>query len=96
MNFVATTILEQLGGNKFIVMTGAKQFYYNANSVTFKVMKSKGINLVKVILEADDTYTMQFYKVHAAKSTLMVEEKGVYCDMLQQVFTAKTGLYTHL
>ncbi len=60
---VATEILRQLGGNRFIVMTGAKSFsYFDENGecgLTFRLPSNfamKGINLVKIKLDFTDTY----------------------------------------
>lgn len=106
---VANTILQQLGGNKFITMTGAKNFFTNGNDCCFSIGKNcSKANRVKIILNGDDTYTMQFIKFTAdrfnsktgnftpAKAETLKEYSGVYCDMLQDLFTSFTGLYTHL
>jgi hypothetical protein len=60
---VSETILQQLGGRRFIVMTGAKDFVAIDNGLRFRIGKnSSRANIVKVILQGDDTYTMQFVK----------------------------------
>ena len=106
---VASVILQQLGGNKFIVMTGSKNFLSDGNTLRMSLAKnSSKANRLEVTLEADDTYTMRFYKYTAGKlnkktlswtedkTTEVCVENGVYCDMLQPIFTGVTGLYTHL
>lgn len=61
---VAKTILQQLGGNRFAVMTGAKDFVAINNGLQFRIGRNGSrANLVKVILMGDDTYTMQFWKI---------------------------------
>ena len=104
----ATTILNQLGGNKFIAMTGAKDFLTGGNDITFKIGKnSSKANMINIILDEDDTYTMKFIKFTnfrmtktfefiEAKTEVLKEVKGIYCDMLQDLFTQYTGLYTHI
>lgn len=105
----AKTILEQLGGNKFIVMTGAKNFLYadvtESNPVFWLRMdlpKNAGkVNRLKVYLNADDTYTMEFYsqrmtKEFDVKISNSQKFEGVYSDMLQSIFTKVTGMYTSL
>lgn len=58
---VAQTILQQLGGNKFVVMTGAKDFVYDDNSLRFRIPRNKSkANIVTVSLRGDDTYNMIF------------------------------------
>jgi len=99
-NQVATTILEQLGNNKFIVMTGATRFLSTENSLQFRIpgkgFTKGGINSVKITLELDDTYTMEFGKVWGMDYKKLSEHRDVYCDMLQDLFTEETGLDTHL
>ena len=57
------TILSQFGGHKFTVMTGAKNFVAIENGIRFNIGKNGSqANMVKVILNGDDTYTMSFIK----------------------------------
>lgn len=106
---VARTILQQLGGNKFIVMTGAKDFVYDDNSLRFRIPRNRSrANLVTVSLRGDDTYTMVFRRYIPSKLSLKTckwtEEKdetirrfeGIYFDQLQELFTEVTGMYTKL
>ena len=105
---IANTILSQLGGNKFIAMTGAKNFYTNGNDLCFNIGKNASkANRIKIVLDFDDTYTMQFIKFTDAKLTknfewvdakveVLKEIKGVCFDMLQELFTEYTKMYTHL
>lgn len=59
---IAQTILQQLGGNHFAVMTGAKNFVAIENGLRFQIGRNATkANCVKVILDWDDTYTMQFW-----------------------------------
>ena len=63
MATIATTILSQLGGHHFVVMTGAKRMVAIENGLRFNIgSNGSKANMVKVILNADDTYTMQFWK----------------------------------
>ena len=110
---VAQTILEQLGGNKFVVMTGAKNFVADGNTLRMTLPKNMSkANRLYITLDADDTYTMRFFKFTPSKLKVdhkkgiaeFTEEKtkevktykGVYFDMLQELFTEVTGMYTHL
>lgn len=100
-NQIAQTILEQLGGNRFAVMTGAKHFLADGNSLKFKLpggsgFCKNGINYVVVTLEPSDTYAVEFYKIRSLKMKLVSKVDNVYCDQLQDVFTGATGLYTSL
>lgn len=92
---VAETILEQLGGRRFIAMTGAKYLCGDSTSLQFTLparFSAQGINKVKITLDPSDTYTVCFYKVRRAELVLVKEVEGVYCDILKDVFTRTTGL----
>jgi len=106
---IAGTILEQLGGNKFITMTGAKNFFCGGGTLevpNFYMSMKIGanaykINFIKITLSDDDTYIMNFSKRSlSAKGVLIISNekiiKGVYCDMLQDIFTEHTGMNTYL
>ncbi len=100
---IAKTILEQIGGNKFAVMTGAKEFTVIDNGLRFKIGRNKTTcNKVTVKLNSMDTYDMLFEKVSLSRKTWDVTRKtikeisGVYCEQLQEIFTDVTGLYTRL
>lgn len=102
---VAQTILEQLGGRKFIAMTGARNFVGGESSLAFRLpggggFCKKGINVVQITLTPDDTYTMTFQRRNHVKGVLtwtdIAQHHGVYFDMLQSMFTSETGLATQL
>lgn len=95
---VAETILAQLGGNRFRAMTGAKQFVGSETALTFKLPRGAkdGINAILIVLDANDTYTVTFYKVRGLKVATVTEVSFIYADQLRPLFTAKTGLYTSL
>lgn len=96
-NQVATTILNQLGGNRFAVMTGAKNFVATSDGVSFAIGKNaKGINRVVITLTPMDDYKVDFWNVRNAAITEKAKFTGVYCDQLQEIFTAATGMYTRL
>jgi hypothetical protein len=93
---VASTILAQLGGNKFLAMTGAKHLLGSPKALSFQLpsaAKAKGVKYVSITLDPSDTYTVMF----SDKNGLPINTHAdVYCDSLQELFTAQTGLYTHL
>ncbi|HEB0918906.1 TPA: hypothetical protein RY299_004611 [Enterobacter cloacae] len=98
--FIATEILKQLGGNRFIAMTGAKKFVALENGGLLFALPSNfaknGINHVKIILDVSDTYTISFYKVRGASIKEIKSFTMIYCDQLQNIFTQITGLNTFL
>jgi hypothetical protein len=94
---VAKTILEQLGGNKFIAMTGAKNLVGGETSLSFKIGRNaKKISHVRIELDPSDTYTIKFLRVRKLEVKEVSSFSGVYNDQLQAVFTANTELYTSL
>lgn len=107
---IATTILDQLGGNRFLVMTGCKNLVDLGNGIRMTIPKNAGkANRLDIILDkASDSYTMRFYNYKPMKvnnkTFAVTDEKtveistrdDVYCDQLQAIFTSETGMYTHL
>lgn len=95
---VAKTILEQLGGNKFRMMTGAKNFLGFTEGITMKIGRnSSNSNWLKITLNSMDTYDMEFAKVtRMGEKKSVTEYNNVYNDMLTDVFTKHTGMYTSL
>ncbi|MBT9173471.1 MAG: hypothetical protein DDT21_01872 [Syntrophomonadaceae bacterium] len=93
MNQVAATIYRQMGGNRFCMMTGADRFTKTDNSLAFRIPKARvGINSVKVTLTQADEYDMEFGRIRAGTYTIVSTQEGVCFDMLQELFTAETGL----
>ena len=95
---VAKTILSQLGGNKFRVMTGAKNFLDHGNALSMRIGRnSSNSNYLKISLNS-----MDLYDVHFSKLTRKFEEKSVkefndvYADSLVEIFESHTGMYTKL
>jgi hypothetical protein len=102
-NQVAKTILEQLGGNKFIVMTGAKNFVGSeeTKSLSFRLparpgYTKNGINYVRISLSPMDTYTMEFLRVRGTTATVEQTDENVYAEDLCKFFEDATGLRTRL
>jgi ribosomal protein L21E len=96
----AEEVLQQLGGRKFITMTGAKNFVKNdpKKQITFKIGGGAkgGINYVRITLTSMDLYNIEFLKARGTDLKVVAMEKGVYNDQLQQMFTKHTGMHTRL
>ena len=94
---VAKTILAQLGGNRFVMMTGAKNLSGSADGLTMKLGRNaKSVSHVKIKLTAMDDYTVEFLRVRKFEVKTVAKVEGVYAENLRDVFTANTGLYTSL
>ena len=90
---VARSILDQLGGARFVAMTGARDFVGSADSLTFKI----GVNPEARQPSARDAHARPsllggFFRIGKAPQI----ESDVYCNMLEAVFSERTGLYTQL
>ena len=95
---VAETILKTLGGNKFRMMTGAKNLAGDENSLSMRIGRnSSNSNYLKITLNSMDTYDMTFAKLTKKGELKSVSEyNNIYNDMLTDQFTAHTGMYTSL
>ena len=104
---IATQILQQLGGNMFVAMTGSSRFMimdcekpYGLR-MNLKPNKS-GANFLYIYLNDSDTYTMIFKYFHLNMKTLKEKRKeiavfeDVYAEDLQRFFTDVTGVCTKL
>lgn len=102
---VAQTILAQLGGQRFIAMTGAKNLVSDGDALIFKIGRNAGnITCVKIsYLPGSDLYHMRFIRVITRKAPdfgitieTVKEFDQVFWDQLQELFTEVTGLCTSL
>ncbi len=96
---IATEILRQLGGRRFLAMTGAKVMSFESLDenrkwpgllIHFPIGK---IKRVKIALAPCDTYTLQFMTV---RGNIINELDDIYADVLQRVISDHTGLALHL
>ena len=107
---IAETILQQLGGRRFVVMTGSKEFRTGDDYTLIMNLarNSSSANRLSIRLEPTDTYTMRFYRETGGKwsnkkldflprkeKTIKVFE-DVYCDQLEINFRDFTGLETRM
>lgn len=92
---VANVIVRQLGGGKFKMMTGAKDFIAIDKGVQFMIPRSNNVRKVRVTLDGD-LYRMEFYSIRGIDVKLVHACQGIYADHLQWHFTEVTGLETSL
>jgi hypothetical protein len=105
---VPNEILNQLGGNRFIAMTGAKDFVGDGNTLRMALPRNGSkANRLWVTLNGKDLYDMRFFKFRMGRISLKTGEyiedkvtdevwyRDVYCDQLQDIFTKHTKMYTH-
>tara|TARA_Y100001951_G_scaffold90007_1_gene82847 strand:+ start:1584 stop:1892 length:309 start_codon:yes stop_codon:yes gene_type:complete len=95
---IAEEILRTLGGNKFRVMTGAKNFTGTDNSLRMRIGRNKtNSNYMEVTLNNLDLYDVVFAKVTKMGEMKSVKTyDNVYNDSLVGIFESHTGMYTKL
>ena len=93
---VARTILEQMGGDRFALMTGAKNFVGHEDALSFKFPRANKINYVKITLNSMDLYNLEFSYIHKYRMTTQKVYTDVGAEQLQSIFTEATGLFTKL
>lgn len=101
---IAQTILQQMGGHRFVLTTGSKDFIGLGNGLLMSLSRNKtSANRLEIIYdEGLDLYNMRFYRKTFSKKTFESKTKdiakyeGIYFDMLEEIFTEVTGLNTRL
>lgn len=106
---VPKIILQQLGGNKFIAMTGSYDFVGLKDGLRMTLRRNMSkANRLEIKLNGLDYYDMVFYKhlnggvslktgkVREAKDTVIERFEDVDFESLQSIFTQVTGFDTHL
>ena len=105
---VAATILQQLGGKRFMFMTGIKDFFTNGDDLCMKLGRnaSKANQLQIKYDYGTDLYIMRFFRFtpprYISKTGKLTEEKiieiktfeDVFFDQLEELFREVTGLET--
>ena len=100
---IASIILSQMGGNRFVAMVGAYNILSVDNGLMLMFRGCKKANKLLISLRGNDTYTLTFYKVPSINAMLKGKDPvivysidDVMCDNIQEIFTKVTGLYTTL
>lgn len=94
---ISTTILEQLGGMRFMAMVGGYNARTGGMDLTVNFRGSSAANCIRIELDAaQDLYTVTFYKLRGAAVRVVEELAGVFAGDLRQHFERVTGLYTSL
>lgn len=98
----AVAMLEQLGGNSFIAMTGAREFVSSDNPQPRLTMRlpanlteQRGTHMEVSLLPTDE-YLMVFFKLRNGVRRIIERVDGVQVSGLRQAFERMTGLRTSL
>jgi hypothetical protein len=96
---IADTTLAQLGNGRFIAMTGARDFTYDAaGTLTFRLPRGFAKNKathVRIALDAAlDLYVVEFlkYNARALRCDILSTHERVHVENLRDLFTRETGL----
>ena len=93
----AQTILDQLGGNSFSIMTGSKMFMSIDNGLQFSIGRnSLKCNKVRITLNINDLYDVSYYSTRGASVKVKREVTDIYAETLRQEIETATGLRTSL
>ena len=88
-NQIAATILNQLGGNRFIAMTGAKNFLATGDGLRFSIGRNASkANRVEIKLNGLDLYDIEFTK-HRPFSIKIDHKKGEVKTIEEQTTTIR-------
>lgn len=100
---IANTILAQLGGKVFTMMTGAGSFaggrFDGEPGLSMKIPGRRGMIIT---LNVNDTYDLHmirpgfFRKGEWVDSKDLAVEKDIYVENLRQAFESMTGLYVSI
>lgn len=97
---IAQTILAQLGGRRFIAMTGVKDLVaLTGGGLSLRLpRKTNGITHIRIVLDPSDTYNVEFlsWSSRRLEMTIEVRRTMVHCDQLAPLFEDQTGLLTTL
>jgi hypothetical protein len=108
---IANTILAQLGGRRAVAMLGATRPGDLAAAERELVLRFRGsrkANILKIRLDADDTYTLRLVKYTngrwsdkrgeftPTREKLVFEASGLYVENLRPVIETETGLFLSL
>jgi hypothetical protein len=100
-NSVPTQILTQLGGKRFVVMTGVKQLIVvgSEEGLGMKLPRNQSgaTHLRITLIKHKDLYKVEFLRMRGVGAIKTVAEyDDVYNDQLVQLFEQETGIYTRL
>lgn len=99
ISIVARTILAQLGGRRFLAMTGAKLLLSEEMALRIHLpshFAKEGINRVRIELTCMDLYDVTFSTVRSGETVYETCVADVDAETLSGVFEDVTGLHLRL
>ena len=93
-------ILQQLGGNMFIAMTGAKVYSDGDSKLVAKIKGSRTCNHLEISLNSMDLYDIRFCKIGTAKTFYEMKSdktlNNIYAEDMKGIIEEETQLYLSL
>lgn len=93
-------ILQQLGGRKFIAMTGATVMRDGDNKLIAKIKGSKKYNHIEISHNSLDLYDIRFVKIGGVKTMYAIKKdetfNNIYAEDMVNLIESETGLYLSL
>lgn len=76
-NQIAATILRQIGGKRFVAMTGSHNFINLGNGLRMSLSRNKtSANRLEIIYDAGaDLYNVRFYRLSFSRKTFEVKSR---------------------
>lgn len=103
MEGIPGTILEQLGGPRFVLMVGARSIAGCERTLSFRIGRNRpGVTHVTIELNGLDLYDLDFTSVRSRGHGLGMYRRtvarvfGLGAEQLRATFTTVTGLETSL
>lgn len=94
---IAEIIFKQLGGGRFVLITGAKNFLGLEQGLLFSLPKNRsGANKVEILINEKDLYDIHFFKARGLNKTCIEKIQDIKAEQLQEIFTEKTGFYAKI
>lgn len=93
-------VMSESGVNRLKVMVGGKNFTFSGAddyaAFRFTAKARNKANYMKITLNSNDLYNVEFGYIRAAKYTVRSEINDMYFDSLKEYFEKETGLYLSL
>ena len=99
---IANTIWQQLGSQRFSIVTGCQPIVYGEKDNKVFLLMSVGrnchnINRFEVAYnEGSDLYEVRFMRSRKNVTSTVAHYSEVYCDMLKTLFEQHTGMTTSM
>ena len=94
---VAETIMSQLKQSKvngfpFFNYSGAKDFVGAENFLQFSIPNKKRVAKIRIVLDAQDLYNLEFYKKKGFEMIKSKSVDGIFADQMVDIIVKELGI----